>query len=157
MSGSGNDWYFGGSADVTANGKINLPSRLFSDEVFDADRVVYWSHERGMGFVILSDQPLKKDLYKTHKNANIGDPPSYRTNIPKIFFSDYKGQGRGMDEPPLPEKARVQYGEQRVFAYKSEMMEPPIKSCYMFNLNQFDNTIGDDGWAEPLDDIPRFL
>lgn len=156
MAGSESGWHFAGESNVTENGKINLPDRLFEDEILDPDRVVYWSQEKNVGFVLVSNQPLKDDLYQTHANADIGSAPSYRTNIPKRFFADYSGRGRGDHERPLPERARVEYGERRFFAFRTEMAEGDVRSCYVFNWEQFDNTIGDDGWADPLDDIPRF-
>jgi len=88
MAGSESGWHFAGESNVTENGKINLPDRLFEDEILDPDRVVYWSQEKNVGFVLVSNQPLKNDLYQTHANADIGSAPSYRTNIPKRFFAD---------------------------------------------------------------------
>jgi len=149
-------WHFAGYSRVTDAGKINLPERLFNEGLMYSDRVTYWSFEVGVGFVLISSQPLEKEIYKNQSNSDVGDPPSYRTNIPKQFFSDYKGRGRGDHEQPVPEKARMEYGERRFFAFRTEMAEGATKSCYVFDQEQFDSTIGDDSWADPLDEIPRF-
>lgn len=158
MDSSESGWHYAGAANVTQQGKINVPDRVFEAEILDPRRVAYWSFERTLGFLLLSNQPLDKDRYRTQGNANVGSPEqSYRTNIPKVFFADYEGRGRGEHEQPLPEKARVEYGEKRFFAFRTEMARGDTRSCYVFTWDQFDNTIGDHEWADPLDDLPRFI
>lgn len=154
------DWYYAGEASVTSQGKIRLPERVFEAGILDPRKVAYWAYEDIQGFVLISDDPLtEKERYKPQDSTPIGDKEKgYLTNIPKVFFEDYEGRGRGPDKSPLPKKARVKYGEKRFFAYRegmaSEENEKP-NSCYIFNWEQFDNTIGDDDWAESLSEIPR--
>jgi len=150
------DWRFAGEARVTEQGKINLPERLFNEGVLDSDGVAYWSYEKVQGFVVVSNAPLKKDIYKRQGSAPIGDPDQYRTNIPKLFFEDYVGSGRGDSKPGVPEKARVEYKQKRFFAFRDAMTKGRKRSCYMFTWDEFDKTIGDDDWADPLNEIPRF-
>jgi len=152
------DWHYAGENRVTDQGKIRLPERVFEAGILDPQKVAYWAYEDTLGFVLISDDPLtEKERYTPQDSSPIGDEDNgYLTNIPKVFFEDYKGRGRGPDKSPLPEKARVEYGEQRFFAFREGMAEGDTCSCYMFNWEQFDNTIGDDDWAEPLSEIPRF-
>lgn len=158
MTDSESGWHYAGDGTVTDRGKIALPDRLFEEELLHPDRVAYWSSEQTVGFLLVSNQPLEKDRYVTHGNAAIGPAEqSHRTNIPKVFFKDYQGRGRGDHEQPLSEQARVEYGERRFFAYRTAMATGDTRSCYVFTWEQFDNTIGDDDWADPLDDLPRFV
>jgi len=152
------DWHYAGENSVTDQGKIRLPERVFEFGILDPQKVAYWAYEDTLGFVLISNAPLtEKERYTPQDSSPIGDEDKgFLTNIPKVFFEDYKGRGRGPDKSPLPEKARVGYGEQRFFAFREEMAEGDTRSCYLFNWDQFDNTIGDDDWAEPLSEIPRF-
>lgn len=152
------DWHYAGDGKVTGQGKIRLPERLFEEDILDPHKVAYWAYEETQGFVLVSNEPLtEKERYKPQDSAPIGDKDQgFLTNIPKVFFEDREGRGRGPDKSPLPVKARVKYKEIRFFAYREAMAEGDTRSCYMFNREQFDNTIGDDDWAESLDEIPRF-
>jgi hypothetical protein len=153
------DWRYGGEAVVTSEGKIQLPERLFHKGILHEERRAYWSFVRKDGFVLISDQPLEQSQYKGQGSASIGPQnEGYLTNIPKIFFDDYTGRGRGDDKEPVPEHAQVKYGELRFFAFREPMASDDREknSCYMFDWDEFDNTIGDDDWADPLDDIPKF-
>lgn len=153
------DWYYAGEAPVTSEGKIRLPERLFEYGILDKRRRAYWSFVRDQGFVLVSDQPLDEPQYKNQGSHAIGsEDESYITNIPSQFFEDHSGRGRGGDEDPLPEYTRVKYKELRFFAFREAMADDSRgkNSCYMFDWEEFDNTIGDDDWAESLDDTPRF-
>jgi len=152
------DWHYAGESRVTGQGKIRLPERLFEDEILNPHKVAYWAYEKTQGFVLISNDPLtEKERYKPQDSAPIGnEEEGYLTNIPKVFFEDYKGRGPGPDQSPLPEKAQIEYKELRFFAFREDMADGDTRSCYMFNWEQFENTIGDDDWAESLDEIPRF-
>ena len=155
------DWHYAGESTVTGEGKIQLPEKLFEEGILHEDRVAYWSYEKNQGFVLISDQPLEEDKYKNQGYCGIGPADDgYLTNIPKQFFENYTGRGRGEAKDPLPEKARVKYNRNRFFAYRDRMADAEggndKKSCYMFTWDEFDRTIGDDDWADPLSDIPRF-
>jgi hypothetical protein len=152
------DWHYAGERPVTSEGKIRIPERLFEKDILHPDRAAYWSYEVSVGFLLVSDTPLvEKERYKPQGMSPIGpESEGYKTNIPKVFFNDYKGSGRGDDESPVPRNARVEYGEKRFFAFRESMAEGDTKSCYLFTGEQFDNTIGDDDWADPLSEIPRF-
>lgn len=157
MAGSESGWHYAGESNVSSKGYVNIPDRVFEEEILSPDRVAYWSYEKTVGFVLISNQPLEKPEYKGQGNSNIGAPPSHPTNVPKEFFEDFEGSGKGDLQQPLPEKARFEYGERRFFAFRTEMAQGETRSCYVFNWSQFDNTIGDDSWADPLDDLPRFV
>lgn len=151
------DWRYAGQARVTSEGKIQLPERLFEEGILDEDRVAYWSFVDVTGFVLVSNLPLEKDQYKNQGSSPIGpESEGYLTNIPKVFFDDYQGRGRGKSKKPVPEKARVEYQELGFFAFREDMANGKRRSCYMFDWEEFDTTIGDDEWADPLTDIPRF-
>ncbi|WP_143420484.1 hypothetical protein [Halorubrum vacuolatum] len=87
MSDSDGGWHYAGEANVSSEGRVSLPERLFEESILHPDQVAYWSYEIGVGFLLVSNQPLKRDIYKTQKNSDIGDAPGYRTTIPKKFFS----------------------------------------------------------------------
>lgn len=152
------DWHYAGSNPVTDSGKVRLPERLFEEGILASNRVAYWAFERGQGFLLVSNQPLdEKDRYKPQGSSPIGsEEKGYLTNIPKVFFEDFEGRGKGEGKTPVPEHARVDYDEKRFFAFREDMAEGDTRSCYLFTWKEFDNTIGDDDWAEPLDEIPRF-
>lgn len=152
------DWHYAGERKVTSQGKIRLPERLFEEGILDPMKVAYWAYEDPQGFVLVSNDPLtEKERYSPQGSESIGDEEQgYLTNIPKVFFSDYKGRGRGPDKSPLPEMARIGYQEVRYFAFREGMAEGDTRSCYIFNQEQFERTIGDDDWAESLSEIPRF-
>jgi len=151
------DWRYAGGEQITNEGDIKLPDRLFEENILDDAMPVVWSFERDQGFVLLSNENLEDDKYKKQGITVIsGEPGSYRATIRKEFFEDYVGSGRGEAKSPVPEKAQVQYYENRFFAYRDPMATDKKRSCYMFDWEEFDNTIGDDDWADPLDEIPRF-
>lgn len=159
MEGEDTRWHYAGSATVTDNGKINIPERVFDEEILKPNRVAYWAYEVNLGFVLVSNQPLdEKERYKPQGNSDVGaSEDSYRTNIPKVFFEDYTGRGRGNKRDPVPEQARVNYKERRFFAYREQMAESGPRSCYLFDWDEFDSTLSDANWADPLDDLPRFI
>jgi hypothetical protein len=112
------DWHYGGEAVVTSEGKIQLPDRLFEKGILKKGRRAYWSFVQDDGFVLVSDQPLDEPQYKRQGYAGTGsEDDGYLTNIPKIFFEDYTGRGRGKNKDPVPEHAQVKYGEMRCFAF----------------------------------------
>jgi hypothetical protein len=151
------DWRYAGQARVTSEGKVQLPERLFEEEILHEDRVAYWSFVASTGFVLVSNQPLEDSKYKNQGSSPIGpESEGYLTNIPKVFFADYKGRGRGKNKNPVPEKAQVEYHELRFFAFRENMANRERRSCYMFDWEEFESTIGDDDWADPLSDIPQF-
>lgn len=151
------DWHYAGQGRVTSEGKIQLPETLFEEEILDEDQVAYWSFVDTPGFVLVSNLPLKDDQYKNQGSSSIGsESQGYLTNIPKVFFEDYRGRGRGGSKKPVPEQARVETHELRFFAFRDDMADRKRRSCYMFDWEEFDTTIGDDDWADPLSDIPRF-
>lgn len=151
------DWRYAGEEKVTTQGKIRIPERLFEQDILHPEQGAHWSYEVTQGFLLISNLPLKQPQYKNQGLETIGDEKKgYLTNIPKQYFSDYEGRGRGPDKNPLPEKARVDYGEKRFFAFRDEMADRKRSSCYIFTWEQFDNTIGDDDWADPLSNIPKF-
>ena len=151
------DWRYAGERKVTTQGKIRIPERLFEFDILHPDQGAHWAYEKTQGFLLVSNLPLQKPQYRNVGLEDIGDEgQGYRTNIPKMFFADYEGRGKGPEKSPLPEKARVETGEKRFFAFRDAMAEGERRSCYVFTWTQFDNTIGDNEWADPLSDIPRF-
>jgi hypothetical protein len=149
-------WRYAGSNEVTKQGKINIPSRLFSEGVLSAGAIAHWSFERGSGYVVLSNNSLEKGRYVEVGHSTIGkEEDSYRTNIPKGFFDDYEGRGRGEHDRPVPGQARIDYKERRFFAYRSAMATGSTTSCYMLDWDEIDNALGDRDSLPG--DLPRFL
>lgn len=160
------DWTYVGEANVgeDGNNRIGLPDGVFEAEILrqpgDGDGRrrevrVYWAYETVVGFLILSNQELENTPpYKPQGSSRLGTvQDGYRATIPKIFFADYSGAGN-----PVPEHARVEYGETRYFLYHTGMVDGSTRSCYLLTKAQLENTIATPTeWAGSFDSIPRFM
>lgn len=154
MSDSG-DWHYAGSADVTEHNRIHIPDPVFEAGILSQGENAYWAYEQVVGFLIVSNRELEtKPKYKPQASTRIGSgSDGFRATIPKIFFADYKQMGQ-----PVPEKARVRYGETRHYVYRTPMAEGSTRSCYLLTREQLEHTIATpDDWAGSLDSIPRFM
>jgi hypothetical protein len=105
---------------------------------------------------VIADSPLEKGRYVRVDHSTVGpEDEGYRTNIPKGFFDDYEGRGKGEHDQPVPEEARVDYKERRFFVYRDAMAEGDTTSCYLFDWEEMDSAIG-DGDDLP-GDLPKFF
>jgi len=150
------EWHYAGSAEVnTSTNRIVIPDPVFEAAILPRGGDAYWAYERVVGFLVVSNAALeKKPEYKPQGSSRIGNEEDrFRATIPKQFFADFDGKGN-----PVPEKARVEYGEQRHFVYRSAMATGDTRSCYLLTRHQLEETIATpDDWAESLDSIPRFM
>jgi hypothetical protein len=140
---------------VDGNNRVKIPDAVFDAGILAPGSEAYWAYEQVVGFLIVSNTELtEKPKYKPQASSVVGgEDDDYRATIPKIFFDDYAGMGS-----PVPEKARVTYGETRHYVYRSEMVERETKSCYLLTREQLENTIATpDDWAGSMDSIPRFM
>jgi hypothetical protein len=78
--------------------------------------------------------------------------------VPSFFFSDSAGGQSEIDER-VPEKARVEYGEERHFVTRQDFLEADKKSCFLLTKTQFEGMIGSyrDDLEDSVAPIPRFL
>lgn len=155
MSESGG-WHYAGSADVNESAnRIGIPDDVFEAGILSKDGDTFWAYESVVGFLIVSNRELEnKPKYKPQGERVIGqEGDGYRATIPKPFFADFELMGN-----PVPEMARVQYGETRHYVYRTEMAEGQTKSCYLLTREQLENTISTpDEWAGSMDSVPRFM
>lgn len=163
MSDTEGDWVYIGESRVgdEGNNRIGIPDGVFEAEILshpeetDKEIRVYWAYETVVGFLILSNRELtEKPDYKPQGSAILGGAKdNFRTTIPGEFFEDYGGPGG-----PVPEHARVQYGETRYFLYRTRMVEGETRSCFLLTKEQLENTISaPEEWAGSFDSIPRFM
>lgn len=153
--GTSKNWHYVGSATVNESAnRIGLPDGLFEAGILSPEDDVYWSYERVVGFIVISNQKLEKDAYKRQGDTKIGgDEDGYRATIPGQFFSDTEKKGG-----PVEEEAQVEYGETRHFVYRTPMAEGDTRSCYLLTREELENTISTpDEWAGSFDSLPRFM
>lgn len=161
MSSSG-EWHYAGKQTVNENNRIAIPEPVLEAGILSAGERAYWSYEKTVGFLIVSNGTLEKQAYKSIASSKIGDESDrYRCTIPKRFFTDYEGRGKGraqQERDPVPEEARVSYDEPRYFVYRTPMTEGRTRSCYLLTQGQLENTITvPDEWETSLGELPRFL
>lgn len=148
-------WAWLGEESVNdAENRIAIPDGAFDADIFDPqyDRA-HWSYEATVGFLLLSNEPLRNDRFKHQGSSTIGSAADgYRSTIPKRFFSDYAG-----GEGPVPEHARVEYGERRYFLCRDGMVTGDPKSCYVLSRAQIERVLSQDpGWNGLVESLPRF-
>ena len=159
---SPSEWHYVGKQSVNKNNRIIIPEPILDADILSARDRAYWSYEKTVGFLIVSNGKLEKQAYKSIASTKIGgENDRYQCTIPRKFFSDYEGRGKGpakQERDPVPEEARVSYDEPRYFVYRTPMAEGRTRSCYLLTQEQLETTITvPDEWETSLGDLPRFL
>jgi len=153
-------WKHAGISEVNDDGRIRVPDEIFQEqEILSVGSPVHFSYDKVVGILIASNRELEKDGYKTEGFRKLGgDNDNFRVTIPSQYFEDKTEQGDPAVTQEVPEKARVEPGEQRHFVYHTGMAEGSIRSCYLLTDNEFDKRFSDsDRWDGTLDQVPRFI
>jgi len=148
-----------GSQSTTGSRRITVPEPARAALGLSPSDPIYWAFETEIGFLIMSCQPLSGNKYKNQgQPVKLGDEPDqYRATVPSIFFADHES---GTDiETPIPQKVRVNAGEDRHFVARDAMIEREPQTCYLLTRRQHELSISsdDDHWTERFATRPQFL
>ncbi|MGB9934053.1 hypothetical protein [Haloarcula amylolytica] len=151
------DWYFIGSGNINHDEhRINLHDGLFEEGILEDGGRVYWSYDRVVGTLILSNAELtNREDFNTVDSRSIYD--NRVSGLPAEFFSDYGGDAN-RDSRQVPENAQVKRGERRHFLYQEGMATGETRSCYLLTDEGVTNRLQDPGQIEGnYDTIPDFF
>lgn len=147
-----------GSPSTTGSRRIKIPEPARAALDLSPGDPIYWAFETEIGFLIIACQPLSGNKYKNQTPQKLGKKnDQYRVTVPSIFFADHEG---GTDiETPIPERARVNTGEDRHFVARDAMIEREPQTCYLLTRRQHELSISsnDDHWTERFATRPQFL
>lgn len=143
---------------------IRLPDRIIGREhpkaveILEPGKPVYWSYDKAVKTVIISNADLQKPEYKYVTTSNFSESSNFRTTVPEQFFADFEGGDKYDLQSPVPEKARFEPGEDRHFIYSTAMAEGRTRSCYVLTEKQFSIQFSDSGrWDGDLSQVPKFI
>lgn len=153
-------WYYVGNGNINhAANRIQFPDGIFEAGILDRGGEAYWSYERVVGTLIVSNDELtESETYNCVGSRQIGGSgDNHRGGIPAEFFADYGGNV-GRDARQVPEKAWIRNGEERHFVYRDEMASGTTRSCYLLTGDQIANRLkGPDDWEGSFDSVPKFF
>lgn len=138
---------------------VKIPEMVRDRGILTPELPVFWSYEKVVGVVAVSDSELESSDYETVGYRKLsGEDNSFSSVVPSKFFEDHQGQGGRAVATPVPESARFEPGERVHFMFRDEMAKSDPSSCYVFTDEEFGERFKDsDTWNGKLDDVPRFL
>jgi len=152
-------WNHAGISEVNEDGRIRVPDEIFQEQdILSVGSPVHFSYEKIVKILIVSNRELEKDEYETEDfNKLGGENDNYRVTIPSQFFEGKPQQGEPAITRDVPEKAQIEYGENRHFIYHTGMANGSIRSCYLLTDEQFNKRFSDsDRWDGTLEQVPKF-
>jgi hypothetical protein len=150
------EWRIAGHTETDSDNEMYMPADVLEDTgiIRDDHDSICWHYADVPGYSVIANMRLEqsrnddtyvKGKYYSFVSDTAVDPigkdetTSYRTTVPKKYFSDFTGDTKA--EQPVPEHARFEYEESYYFIYHSEMAQGQTRSCYVLSADEMAKVI----------------
>lgn len=152
--------YYVGHGNITPSAnRVQFPDGIFEAGILERDGRAFWSYERVVGVLIVSNAELEnRENYNLVGDRSIGGSgDNHRCTIPAEFFESHGGTAK-QDSEQVHEKAQIRKGQERHFVYQDGMASGDTRSCYLLTGQQIVDRLKEPGdWAGSFDSAPQFF